>query len=400
MKTRHDMNSGADDPSVTVVAACYNHGPYVVETLDSILAQDYGNLELIIIDDCSRDDSEARIRRWIAREGAACLFIAHEENRGVCASLNEAIALSKGKYIRFIACDDVMTHGSVRKQVEILENEGPDAALVCGNALEIDPDGAEIGPYFPPSYTFPRHVFEAVLKGHEGKPIVIHSPTVMLRRRVFDEVGPYPVDMMQEDFYMWLTLSSRCDIIFRNEIFVHYRVLPSSMSNDPDNRLRLLSDRLRVVERIRHEACAEALRVERVKILKKILVHHLSSGDDAAHEACFDKLMALHRRDGSFRRDVENALKQAAKNNLPLALHLYRKHTPKIENPLLKLYLAIRIPFLGSRLSRAVGACIGKRRRRLLPPTPSETNGGDVSPSALENDPDFREPGSPKGGHA
>ena len=75
------------DPLVSIVALCYNHESYLKETLDSILNQTYKNIQLIIIDDCSKDNSISLIKNWIHKNKVECVFIAHKENRGVCKSL-------------------------------------------------------------------------------------------------------------------------------------------------------------------------------------------------------------------------------------------------------------------------------------------------------------------------
>ena len=85
-------------PLVSIVAICYNHEKFVKETLDSILHQTYSNIQLIIIDDCSQDNSVSEIKNWIKMNSVDCVFIERTENSGLCKNLNEGIVVSKGKY--------------------------------------------------------------------------------------------------------------------------------------------------------------------------------------------------------------------------------------------------------------------------------------------------------------
>ena len=83
-------------PLVSMIVICYNQARFVVETLESVKAQSYKNTELIIVDDCSTDDSVAVIERWLRENGIQCTFIRHEKNQGVCKALNDALAVASG----------------------------------------------------------------------------------------------------------------------------------------------------------------------------------------------------------------------------------------------------------------------------------------------------------------
>ena len=93
-------------PLVTMLAICYNHSRFVINCLESIRHQTYSNVELIVLDDCSTDNSVALINEWIARHAVDCRFVQHRVNAGVCRTLNEGITLARGKYISMIATDE------------------------------------------------------------------------------------------------------------------------------------------------------------------------------------------------------------------------------------------------------------------------------------------------------
>jgi alpha-1,3-rhamnosyltransferase len=218
-------------PLVSILAICYNHEKHVKETLDSILHQTYSNIQLIIIDDCSQDNSVNEIESWIKVNSVDCLFIARKENIGLCKNLNEGIELCKGEYYQSIACDDVLELQKIERQVTFFENEPDDVMVICSNFSTIDKSGIVISEtYFKEDFIFPKDVFSAVLSKYMGYQIIVHSPTVLVRKKVFDLVGKYDESLKQEDFYMWLLISSKFSIGYINERLAKYRVLDTSLS--------------------------------------------------------------------------------------------------------------------------------------------------------------------------
>ncbi|HEX8424185.1 MAG TPA: glycosyltransferase family 2 protein [Pyrinomonadaceae bacterium] len=125
------------DPTVSVVVPSYNHAPFVEKTLRSIFRQTLLPRELVVIDDGSRDDSAQIIER-VLRDApvASCEFIARE-NRGLCATLNEGFARTRGRYFAYLGSDDLWFPQFLEARVEVLEARRR-AVLAYGNAYSID----------------------------------------------------------------------------------------------------------------------------------------------------------------------------------------------------------------------------------------------------------------------
>lgn len=135
----------ADAPLVSVLMPCFNHQRYVALALDSIAASTYGPLELVFIDDASRDDSFAVAQAWLeANCGrfARVVFERHEKNRGISATLNEIVSHATGRYFTFLASDDLLVADGITRQVNCALQR--DAAYVFADATLIDESGAEI----------------------------------------------------------------------------------------------------------------------------------------------------------------------------------------------------------------------------------------------------------------
>lgn len=94
---------GADQPLVTVIIPSYNHERYISQSIESVVFQSYKNIEIIVIDDGSKDQSVTLINGLADKYG---FIVIARENRGVAKTLNEGIGLARGKYMSFLASDD------------------------------------------------------------------------------------------------------------------------------------------------------------------------------------------------------------------------------------------------------------------------------------------------------
>jgi len=122
--------------AVSVVVPSFNHAPFIERTLRSVFRQTLPPLELVVIDDGSRDDSPHIIERVLRDCPVACDFIARE-NRGLSATLNEGFARSRGRYFAYLGSDDLWFPQFLQARFQVLEAR-PRAVLAYGNAYSID----------------------------------------------------------------------------------------------------------------------------------------------------------------------------------------------------------------------------------------------------------------------
>lgn len=233
---------------VSIIAVCYNHSRYVIDTLDSIINQTYKNLELIIMDDCSTDNSVELINEWIKKKKQSCTFISHTQNIGLCKTLNEALNLINGEYLQMISCDDILLPNKIETQVQFLLIH-KEFSVVCSNYIEIDEKSNVLREsVFPDDFSLPDDIFSALLLGHKHYPILLHSTTAFYETKVFEEVGFYLEDIIQEDFYMWLKIAESFQIGYIPDCTVKYRELSSSLARNPKHGHRLTEDAFKVVK--------------------------------------------------------------------------------------------------------------------------------------------------------
>ncbi|MCE1229472.1 MAG: glycosyltransferase [Firmicutes bacterium] len=229
-------------PLVSVIVPVYNHAPYVLEALDSVREEGYPHLELLILDDGSRDDSFPIVTAWVEQNAARFARIKawSQPNAGVCRTLNRLIAEASGEFVTMVASDDRLLPGGIQARVEALEQH-PEWLLVFGDAQTIDGKGAltqtstlrahraDLEALNNPS----RLPFELLLRWS------LPGPVYVARRSAWDPVegvGPYDETLFLEDRDFYLKLLARRAVGFLPEAVAQYRVHGSNACKDPARR--------------------------------------------------------------------------------------------------------------------------------------------------------------------
>ena len=218
-------------PLVTVRTAVYNTGKFVIPALESVKAQKYPNVQHIIIDDASTDNSVEVINKWIEENEYSCTFIKHEKNKGLVATVQEFNELAEGKYLTGIA-DDLWEDNRLFEQVRILEEAGDNCALVYSDMSEIDEDDRVLNDSFLGKKGFN---LKAMPSGRVDlttflRKQFIPAPSVMMRMSCVREVGGYDQNLFTEDVDMWIRLILNYEIRFSSQSFVKYRRRSGSIS--------------------------------------------------------------------------------------------------------------------------------------------------------------------------
>lgn len=206
MGMMHDqLNSleAVDSELVSVIIPTYDRAIYLGDSIRSVLAQTYSNLELIVVDDGSTDDTEAIVGEFQDPR----LRYVRQPNRGRSNARNHALSLASGKFITFLDSDDLYLPDKIRLQVNYLKTH-PATGMVYTCAHCIDEQGEMLS-----------HQYQASVSGliYESiaffTPVTITLPTVMTYREVLDKVGNFDEKMHRfEDTDMWRRISKYCRI--------------------------------------------------------------------------------------------------------------------------------------------------------------------------------------------
>lgn len=219
-------------PIVSVICHCYNHSKFVVETLKSVLNQCYREIEIIVVDDFSQDDSVTTISNFISNYPEV-IFIRNSKNLGLTKSFNNAIKSAKGSYFIDLAADDILLPNCVKLQIEGFKNTAyENIGIVYGNIALLKENG-EFGSYFYEVDPFKKVIqkrptgliYDKIITS--GKSYC--SVSAMIKREVFDTLGGYDENLEYEDFDFWVRLSRNFEIDFIDEILMNKRIVTDSL---------------------------------------------------------------------------------------------------------------------------------------------------------------------------
>ena len=207
-------------PLVTVLVPSYNHERFISQCLQSILDQTYQNLELIVIDDGSKDTSPEILQKLQNKHHFKLIL---QENRGTASVLNMGLEKhSQGKYVSFCASDDYWVPEKIELQVKFME-EHPEFAMCYGKNYFVD-DHSQIIDRYCRDYGKLKggSVFNELF-------LFRFHPQVnyLFRRSIFEETGYYDERFITEDYYMNLKIAYRHPIGFIDSFLGYYRI-PSS----------------------------------------------------------------------------------------------------------------------------------------------------------------------------
>ncbi|MBX2935404.1 MAG: glycosyltransferase [Ferruginibacter sp.] len=241
------------NPMVSIIIPCYNHEKFIIRTLESVIADNYPNKEIILINDGSKDESDAVIRKWLltAAQKEPVTYI-NRPNKGICATLNQMIDLSKGKYILPLASDDCLYGNNIAKRVAILESH-PHKSVLLNDAFVIDDDDKVIMQSSSTDYwKADKAQYENdddILKECIKTPRIA-GPVIFYRKNIFDFIGKFPEDIGFEDWYFYQRAASLKLIIFVDLKVALYRLHGNNFSgvNSPHG-IKIAKSTLKVYKR-------------------------------------------------------------------------------------------------------------------------------------------------------
>lgn len=219
---------------VSVIVPNYNHGRYLGDAIDSILAQTYQQHETIVIDDGSTDNS----REVAAAYGDQIRYI-YKDNAGLSAARNTGLENARGEFVALLDADDMYEPNFMEKLVTTLGRNSDFDGVYCGYQF-VDEHGEDLAQ--AETRVIPSgQLYEAMKGGNFWVP-----ESAMMRRKCYVTAGPYDETLRAcEDWDVWLRILAKHKILGVADVLTRHRVLPNSMSSDPT---RMIDNRLAVVK--------------------------------------------------------------------------------------------------------------------------------------------------------
>lgn len=197
-------------PLVSIVTPSYNSGAFLRKTIESVLSQDYPNIEYLVIDGGSTDETMAILEEYKGR-----LEFTSGHDNGPADALNRGFARAKGALFAWINADDEYLPGAVGTAVRHLQAH-PEFDVVYGEGVWIDEEGSELGRY-PTSSPYRERMLE--------EDCGICQPTAFFRREAFLAVGGVPLEYgLCFDYAFWIRLSRRYQFLAVAEIMARSRM--------------------------------------------------------------------------------------------------------------------------------------------------------------------------------
>ncbi len=219
---------------VSVLVLTYNASKTVIETLESIYRQDYENIELVIADDASTDDTIEVVNSWYndhSERFSGYVVNVQPKNGGVPANLNAGIRKSNGKYIKIIASDDLLSEDCISTNVEICEKNGYRHLITWLKKFSDGPNGRTFEKVQPDLDFFSssaQEQYNTLLKGN-----IVYGCLFFAEKAFIEEMGMYDERYtLIEDYPMWIKMTRQGNKFnFHNAVTVFYRISDSSLCN-------------------------------------------------------------------------------------------------------------------------------------------------------------------------
>lgn len=211
-------------PLVSVVMPAYNASRFLRQAVDSVLAQTYANLELIIVDDCSTDDTLQIMQDYAARDSRVRI-IAGETNQGVARVRNRGIQEARGAYIALLDSDDVWAETKLEKQLACVRETHADI-VYCSFDL-VDEQGVRLNkPFIVPVHTD----YDSMLVR-----CVFTCSTILSDAKLL-KAHPFRPEYYHEDFVLWMELLREpIKAVGLPDVLMHNRQVGGSRSNNKIN---------------------------------------------------------------------------------------------------------------------------------------------------------------------
>jgi len=203
------------NPLISVIIPTYNHGQFIEEAVESVFAQTYKNLEVIVVDDGSTDETKRIIEVFGDR-----VHYYYQPNRGPSAARNVGIKKATGEFLAFLDVDDMWMNNKLDLQLQVLK-QNPHLGMVACGTNNIDESSAIINKYILKN--FADH--DSLLKVLYISQIIPGSSSgVLVRRKCLETVGYFDESIkIGEDWDMWLRISKEFEIYFVEEPLVSIR---------------------------------------------------------------------------------------------------------------------------------------------------------------------------------
>jgi glycosyltransferase involved in cell wall biosynthesis len=247
-------------PRVSVLIPAYNRANYLPETIASVQKQTFGDIEIIVVDDGSADNT-AEVVRSISDSR---LKYIHQGNRGVSAALNTAWRAASGEFVAMLGSDDVMLSQQIEQLLPIIEHNAA-LGVVYARAQAMDAQGKPLSQILGSSLKFSDNALQSLLYGDS-----VCGIATLIRRSCLERVNGFDESLIaNEDWDLWIRMAEISRFAFHDEILARFRMHAASLTGARSQHYRaVVLDRIRLIEKYyaRPNLSADALAVKSIAL--------------------------------------------------------------------------------------------------------------------------------------
>ena len=315
-------------PKISVLIPTYNYGRYLREAIDSVLAQDFHNYELIVSDDCSSDNSEEIISKY--NSDKRIRYYRHKKNLGMVENWNWCISQARGEFIKFVFGDDkLLRPDALRKLIELMENN-PQATLgACARTI-IDKSSSPVKTLNDLGSSGQYNGSDIIYKCLDENRNIIGEPTVTIFRKENAGLGFSLRYKQLVDLEFWFRLLAKGDLVYEKEPLCCFR--KHDFQQTAKNRVNGIAELENLM--LFHEYSKKSIKIKRNIKWRQ-----------------FNKLYSiqkLRKRVGKTSPDIE-ALEKNFSHNISKSRYLLYLVFYKVVNPACKIWKYSRKPALSSQ---------------------------------------------------
>lgn len=231
-----------DKPLVSIITPSFNIGRYIKECIESVLSQDYPNIEHIIQDGDSSDNTVKILKKYSSLKYRDKIKWISQKDNGPVDAYNQALLRSRGEIILFLGADDILTPGAVSRGVKNMA-KFPQAAVIYGDEYIIDEKSRILKTFTPMSYSFTKLLCLE---------LVIPAEASFIRRSVFEKVGFHLDKSLKNapDYELWIRIGLKYPIKHVGGFVTKYRWHPESQSRNPNLIYNFVREKKRVMDRL------------------------------------------------------------------------------------------------------------------------------------------------------
>jgi len=237
------IHTETKNPLVSIIIVTYNSSKYVIETLESAKCQSYKNIELIVTDDCSIDNTIEICANWIQKNKDNFVnveLVSNETNTGIAANCNRGIAKAKGEWLKFIAGDDILMENCILDNLSFAEVNN-DAKFITSKMQKIDED-SELMDFQDSIYNaYEEYYFNKPalkqIKIYARLPLFLNSPAFFIKKEAIISAGYFDEEFkIYDDICLIFKMNSiNIKIFYLDKITVNYRIHTNAISRSCDS---------------------------------------------------------------------------------------------------------------------------------------------------------------------